>query len=354
MYTVLATLTAMAIATTGAAAPTRVAFHPLDSRDASGEALQQLNAAVWTELRRIPAIELVSEKELVAALPAPCSQEIACLLRFGREVGAREVLFGGVKSLPDSFVLTLRLLDVATGEERDSATESVNRDVEEMVRAVRAQVLRLKAPERFAGQLTTSVPGAELVIDGKSVGPGPVALKPATYSVRLRSGKRDAEEWIEIRFDQRAVVSFESEGTKLAIHYEPADAVTGVLELGSGPEQPSPPRLEQGWPRWPGWAGLGAGGLLLAAGVVQHVRASLISSDIEALRGPTGNFKDPASASEVHALTRSLGRTNTSAWILTGAGLALGAAGGVWLLAAPTASADTPLAGATVAVAGTF
>ena len=320
-----------------------LALCPLVSRGVAPEAMQQLDAALRIELSRAGVASVGSGQPCRDAARRPCGIDPVCLRDFARSAGASEVLFGEVHAHPDSFAVTLRLLDVASGEETAS-TASVNRDVEEMVWATRAQVTRLKAPEKYAGRLEFEVPAAaELFVAGRRLEEErALILPPGSYAVRVAHSGRELESWVEVRFEQSAKVRTAQGGSALEVGYAPwaVEKRAEPVAFVPGP-QPEPALAgsskvdERQTVRWPAWAALGAGAALLAAGIVQQVRADSFRGDIEALRGPSGNF--PAgSAEQVRGLEQSASTAQLSGWLLVGTGLAAGLGGGAYLILLPS------------------
>ncbi|HCF59697.1 MAG TPA: hypothetical protein DFS52_17095 [Myxococcales bacterium] len=325
------------------AAPERLAIYPLTSHGAPPEVMQQLGAALRIELARAGVAQVVTEEEGRSALKQPCGLNKACLSRFGRAAGATEVLFGEVHAHPDSFAVTLRLLDVTSGSETRSATASINRDVEEMVWATRAQVCQLKAPERYAGRIRFEVPsGAQLFVDGHERTERGAALRPGSYAVRIVDSGREIETWVEVKFEQTATVRLRRGESAPETRYEPWSDEDSVELRRLAPELRDSMSVgaelvekdESTAPRWPAYTALGVGIVLIAAGVALQVRANSLRNEIETMRGPSGNVL-LGKGSEVRSLQTSMSTARVTGWSLLGAGLAAGLGGGAYLLLVP-------------------
>ncbi len=398
MHTSLALAVTLA---TAAAAPARLALLPLQPKNVSPEVMQQLDAAIRIELGRVRGVELVEAAEVQKYAGAGC-HERGCLEAVARATRATEVLYGDARGLPDSFAVTLNLLDLASGKQK-SAAASVNRDIEEMVWATRAQVSQLKAPQRFAGRLVLVVPaGAEARVSGKAVDSTPLVVQPGTYGVRIKTAQKEIESWVEVRFEQTAMVSAGAERGLLVTYspWAPPEKVQFAQvgpprELANLPEEslalvplmthkpeaplsmpvesaptkepekkeavpamalppPPPPPVAApaqakvgGWPRWPGYAGLVAGVGLAVGGILEERQASAKFGQIEAMRQPDGFL--PADRTVEAKALRDAGNAARSiggALLATGGVLLIG--GGAYLLLAPAPG------GATAAVQGNF
>lgn len=339
------------VGSTAAAAPTRVALLPLSSQGVSAEALQQIDAALRIELSRIENVELVSPRAGIAQ-EGPCA-DASCLSGHGKALGAHEILHGEVRGLPDSFAVTLRLFDVAGGKEKGAATESVNRDVEEMVWATRAQVVRLKAPERYAGRLVlVSPPGGQSEVDGAAAGGEPLVLAPGSHAVKLSDpGKKLIEGWVDVRFAHTATARA-AEG-RLEVEYSawvpppkvdfavaprPQAVPSGAVEKGKGER-----REERAL--WPAFAAFGAGGALLIGGMVQQIRAGAMEREIEGLRKPDTTFPESERA-RILSLLDQAASARRMGWVFLGVGAAVAVGGGVYVVVTGV--------GGQVSVAGSF
>jgi hypothetical protein len=341
------------LGSTAFAAPTRIALLPLSSQGVSAEALQQIDAALRIELSRIENVDLVSPRPGIAQ-EGPCA-DAACLSGYGKAAGAHEVLHGEVRGLPDSFAVTLRLFDVAGGKEKGTATESVNRDVEEMVWATRAQVVRLKAPERYAGRLVlVSPPDEQSEVDGAAAGGAPLVLAPGSHAVKLSDpGKKVIEGWVDVRFahtatarvaDGRIEVEYSAwvppPKVDFAIAPKPLAVPSSAVEKGKGKVERREERA-----LWPAYAAFGAGGALVIGGMVQQIRAGAMEREIEGLRKPDTTFPESERARILSLLDQAAAARRVG-WVFLGVGAALAVGGGVYLYVTGT--------GGQVSVAGSF
>jgi hypothetical protein len=336
-----------------AGGPQTVALHPLAARGATPEAMQQLDAAIRIELARVGTVAPAAGGRSPGCNDAG-DAALACLVAFGRSLNVQQVLHGEVRAHPDSYAVNLRLLDVASGREIETATASVNRDVEEMVWATRAQVRRLTAPAQYAGRLELRLPlGTHPRLADRQVAPdAALVLEPGLYGLELTHDGQSVESWVEVRFEQSVTVSM-NEAKELVVGYSPWTAVPeGKLDL----MPPVPPRNDRplvasgaaedpavGWPRWPGYVLVAIGGAALVGGVVQQVRAVQLRRELVAMGTDVGIR--PEDQQEYRVAREELAGTKTIGWVLLGTGAALTLGGGAYLLVAPSPSAGVRLGG---------
>jgi TolB-like protein len=336
------------------ASASSIAVHPFTTHGTAPEAVQQLDAAVRIELSRL-GLRVVPDEQVRQSLGSPCADQPRCAARLGRAVGADEVLLGEVRELPDSFAVTLRLVDVAAGTQSAQVSASINRDVEDMVRATRAQVVRLKAPERHVGRLVVVTPaGWAARLDGQALRKHDLVLRPGTYEVELTRTGQEVADWLEVRFEQTTSVSLAASHQALAVTYSPwpQPIALPLPRPAPGPGSPTTPSLEPAgapWPKWPGYVAAGLGAALVAGGVGLHLGAGSLGRDLEALRGPGGAYPRERHA-ELRAGLDRRDALRSGGRLLIATGIATAAGGATYLLVLPAPEG----AGASIAMAGAF
>lgn len=356
MRGLLATLFVLALHGS-ALAETRLALHPLQSEGTSAEAMQQLDAALRIELARIRGLEVV---EPTRDAPRDCKGETACLQRLGRIVGAQEVLYGEVRGMPDSYSVTLRLLEVSTGKELGRSAGSTNRDVEEMVWAIRGQLARLKAPERFAGRLLVDCPEKTTVtVNGTKVVPRhELTLKAGLHELSLDLKGKPLQSWVEVRFEQVATATLRGDPPHLEVAYAPWSTPERVeFSAVAAPRKAvpddaialtplAPIPADPGFPKWPGFVALGAGVALAAGGVFELVQARSLKDEI--LEMQVNGAVPPESHARAVDKMKAMDQAQTIGFSLVGVGAAALLGGSLYLFLAPGPQ------GGQVAVAGRF
>lgn len=368
---------ALVVALHGAAfgASPKLAIYPLKSVGTSAEAMQQLEAALRFELKRAQDLEIVE-----GPVAREC-QDAACFAAYGYSLQAKEVLFGEVRAMPDSYSVTMRLFDVASAKEIAHTAGSYNRDLEEMVWATRAQVAKLKAPQRYAGQLVVATPaGGTATVNGSAVKPGEsLVLRAGLHEVRIERGGKAAQSWVEVRFEHVAKVKLAGEPAKVVTTYEPwappekvvyapipAPKNPPVIEeplaplVAEGPTTSAPaeataPKAEPkptvaakgGLPMWPGVVALVAGAALAGGGVFELVEAGRFERELKTLRPASGYIPEPM-VPEAVAKRNAMNNATTAGAALLGVGGAVALTGGALLIVCATQNS------AQVTVAGNF
>ncbi|HEY3449287.1 MAG TPA: hypothetical protein VGK67_23225 [Myxococcales bacterium] len=363
----------LVVALHGAAfgAQPKLALYPLKAVGTSAEAMQQLEAALRIELKRAQDLEIV---EGPLADPLKGCQSVACLVAYGRSLQAQEVISGEVRAMPDSYSVTMRLFDVGSGKEIAHTAGSYNRDIEEMVWATRAQVAKLKAPQRYAGQLVVEAPaGSVASVNGSPVKPGDnLVLKAGLHEVRVERGGKATQSWVEVRFEHvsRAKVA----GEKIDVTYE-AWAPPEKVEYAQIAAPQNPPLIEEplapliaeeptampvrkeepkpavaaggGMPMWPGIVALVAGVAAAGVGAYELVEAGRFERELSAMRVPP-NYVPEANVPDAVSKRNAMNTATTIGALLVGAGAVVTIAGGTLIIVSATQGS------AQVAVAGSF
>lgn len=183
------------------------------------ELVVRLEALFRAELERLEGAALPSRKEVDKVLSGDaslrgCTGEPACLAAIGKKLGVKTVVYGTVAGLGDSYVVNLKLVDVATASEIRRVEEPLSGAPDELIEAVRVAAYRLYAPDRLKGSVAilADVPGAEVFLDGKKVGktplPAPVAnLDVGKHNLRIvAKGYTDFIGEIDVRFQKTTQV----------------------------------------------------------------------------------------------------------------------------------------------------
>jgi hypothetical protein len=214
-------------------------------------------------------------------------------------------------------------------------------------------------------EIKVSVDGAEVVVDGKSVGHAPfkeeVFVEPGARTVEAKlAGYEPAKKDVQLSKGGAAQVSLVLVAAKPTSPAPGRAAEPSLSDPGKGSEQNPPPAGAGGPNRTVLIAGGAAAGAALVAGVVFTIVANGKASAAEALKkpieeqyGPTAcATSPPASGCEALHQAREPQYTfsNLALWSFVGAGV-LGAGTAVYALVAPrgapkTAVRITPVAGA--------
>ena len=187
----------------------------IDALGIDQEIVDRLEALFRVELERLSSQPLPSRRAVVRSLRRSrrlrgCEGDTRCLAAIGKHLGVDLVVSGNVGALGDSYVINLKAVDSATGEElRRVDSEPLRGNPDELIEAVRVAAYRLVAPERLRGSLAVlaNIGRAKVRVDGELVGVTPLppiddlALGEHTLSVSL-DGFEEFRETVHIRFQK--------------------------------------------------------------------------------------------------------------------------------------------------------
>ncbi len=116
-----------------------------------------------------------------------CEDRVACLAEASGAFGADRVIYGVVTNLGDHYSMSLKLLDTRLRRVIGRETAQLSGARDQLLQQIEILLFKLVAPERLLGELALDIDlaGAEVLVDGESVGTTP--LSPAT--VKLGEGK---------------------------------------------------------------------------------------------------------------------------------------------------------------------
>ncbi|MDF1566284.1 MAG: PEGA domain-containing protein [Deltaproteobacteria bacterium] len=323
------------------AASARVAVHPLKSLGLDLETLGRLEEVLRGEMERVPGIELVEiPATRAAADEIGCDGKPACLGPFATKLGAAVAVYGVVAALGESYNITLKAVD-GGGQDRGRVQKTIGGEETVLIDGIRGAAYQLLRPDLYVGKLELQVPvaGADVQIDGRSVGvtplDGPIhGLSPGKHALKIVSkGFSDFDKFVEVRFQRTSVVSVDLEGSSVSgvIYREepppPLVAVTPTPETPpaavTDPSAPPPPRSHV--LRWAG-VGVGGAGLLAAGGAVVFVaRANKTSGEFTQRWEDEGRGPDATLDGADWQSYQSDRKTANALYLTAGIGLAAGA-----------------------------
>jgi len=254
MTMLLPLLLALASANPQAPAARSLAIYPLQPLGTEQQVVDQLEALLYGEVAKLPGIRLQTRAETAltiqqtAGAAQPCSDD-ACLAKFGVACNVDKLVFGTVASLGQSYVLDLKLIDVRSGllERRQSTPLSGEQAV--LIDGIRAATTQLIAPELYVGAIDIKLakPGAEVFLDGVSVGQTPLATQdrvtPGKHALKIvLQGYRDFDRFVEVRLGRTTVVNVALSGTAIDATIEAqevAQPTAPVLVVTEPAKQPS-------------------------------------------------------------------------------------------------------------------
>ncbi|MFH1811487.1 MAG: PEGA domain-containing protein [Pseudomonadota bacterium] len=237
-----------------AAAPKRVeqrsvAIHPLQPLGTEPQIARRLEDLLHAQVTTIPGVKLLSQDAMNAFLlaqPTPCDGGTACLVKLGEACGVQKLVYGTVASLGDSYVLDLKLIDVATRKEANRQSVSLSGEQAVLIDGIRAAAVQLIAKELYVGSITLRLdkPGAQVFVDGKLVGSTPLPpipdLEPGKHALKIvMPGYTDFDQFVDVRFERTTLVNISLKGTSI-------DATVEAIEVPAEGSAPAPVLVEAG------------------------------------------------------------------------------------------------------------
>lgn len=262
-----------------AARPT-VAVARLEPLGLEAERAARLEALFRIEVERLvgaPLPTLVQvDRELAADVRLRgCTAAVGCLADLGARLGVTQMVGGNVGELGTSYVIDVKLVDVATQAELRRVSTPLAGTPDDLIEAVRVAAHQLLAPETVRGELQVlaDLPGATVRIDGRAVGTTPLARPVAGLTLGAheviveKPGSRVVKTQVDVRFQKTTQV------------------VVGLIELVPTPVRSTARPEDQGTPAWR-WVALGAAGVVLGVAIGLAFRSS--SDSVSCAEDPDG------------------------------------------------------------------
>jgi hypothetical protein len=193
----------------------RIAVWRIDALGIQAELVARLETLFRMELDRLATRPLPTrlqiDKAIGAGALAACSGDDRCLADIGKKVGVDVMVAGSVAALGDSYILNIKAVDVQSAKQiRRIATDPLRGSPDELIEAIRVAAYRLLAPEQLHGAVVvlTDLVGADVELDGKSVGKTPLTaplakLPIGTHTLRVVApGYVPFEDKVEVRFQK--------------------------------------------------------------------------------------------------------------------------------------------------------
>jgi hypothetical protein len=256
--------------------PQRVAIWRIDPLGGlSPEIVARLENLLTAEMGRlvpeiIPSVkaQLVQQRSRVLR---SCEGDDACLAALGRLLKVNVIVAGTLASLDQHYVVTLKMVDAATGRSLRRISEPLAGEAEQLIETVRVAAYRLLAPAQLKGdlQVLVSIPGAAIFLDGRRVGASPLRapigrLEVSQHTLRItHPDYLDFVRKVAVRFQKTTLVKVNMQRPRLA-SAEPRRAVIPV-----GPPVVRPARTPW-YAKWWFWTivGVVAAGAGVATGML--------------------------------------------------------------------------------------
>jgi hypothetical protein len=230
----------------------KIAVWRFDALGIEDEIVKRLETLFRMELSRLDKVPQPSQRDIertVTAAEQNCTGEEKCLTAIGKRLGVEYMVTGTVGSLGDNYVLYIKVVEVSTGKSQKIQSDPLRGAPDELIEGVRVAAYRLLAPQQLHGslQIQTDLVGADVELDGKSIGKTPLpntgvipklALGKHTLKVAAK-GYDPFNSDVEVHFQKvspvvvRLLQSGEARGTGKTIHRERAPLYTKPWFIGA-------------------------------------------------------------------------------------------------------------------------
>jgi len=192
----------------------KIAVWRFDALGIDAEIVQRLETLFRLELDRLDRVPLPSRREIESKMTAAeqnCGGEEKCLTAIGKRLGVDYVVTGTVGSLGDNYVLNIKAVEVATGKSQKIQSPPLKGTPDELIEGVRVAAYSLLAPDQLHGslQVQSDLVGANVTLDGKSVGRTPLANQGVIAKLALGKHKLHVEAKDYAPFDDDVDVHFQ-------------------------------------------------------------------------------------------------------------------------------------------------
>lgn len=158
----------------------KLAVWRFDALGIDPELVARLETLFRMEIDRLDKHPMPSRRDIDRTITGDareCTGEDRCLAAIGKKLGVDMIVTGTVGQLGDNYVLTIKAVDVATAKSLHKIqSDPLRGQPDELIEGVRVAAYRLLAPGQLHGaiQIQTDVVGAEVQLDGRSLGKTPL------------------------------------------------------------------------------------------------------------------------------------------------------------------------------------
>jgi len=193
----------------------KIAVWRFDALGIDAELVARLETLFRMELDRLDRQPLPSRRDIerkVTSEEQNCTGEEKCLSAIGKRLGVDLVVTGTVGSLGDNYVLTIKVVEVATAKSQHIQSDPLKGTPDDLIEGVRVAAYKLLAPDQIHGaiQVQGDLIGATVSLDGKALGKTPLAnngvvgkLALGTHKLRVEASGYDVfDKDVEIHFQK--------------------------------------------------------------------------------------------------------------------------------------------------------
>jgi hypothetical protein len=158
----------------------KLAVWRFDALGIDPELVARLETLFRKELDRLDKQPMPSRRDIDRAITGDardCTGEDRCLAAIGKRLGVEVIVAGTVGQLGDTYVLTIKAVDVATARAlKNIQSDPLRGQPDELIEGVRVAAYRLLAPDQLHGaiQIQTDLVGADVQLDGTPTGTTPL------------------------------------------------------------------------------------------------------------------------------------------------------------------------------------
>jgi hypothetical protein len=194
---------------------TKIAVWRFDALGIDPEIVQRLETLFRMELDRLDRQPMPSPRAIERATTEKereCTGEEKCLALIGKRLGVDLVVTGTVGSLGDNYVLTIKAVEVATAKSQKIQSDPLRGSPDDLIEGVRVAAYKLLAPAQLHGavQIQSDLVGAEVTLDGTTVGKTPLAnqgvirkLTLGKHKLRVQAPRYEPiEQDVEVHFQK--------------------------------------------------------------------------------------------------------------------------------------------------------
>ena len=194
----------------------KIAVWRFDALGIEPELVQRLETLFRMELDRLAKKPGPTRRDIdrvVTADQQNCTGEEKCLGAIGKKLGVDVVVTGTVGAMGPNYVLNIKAVDTKSSTAiRKIESDPLRGSPDDLIEGVRVAAYKLLAPDQLHGsiQVQSDLVGANVELDGKSIGKTPLANlgvigKQPLGKHKLRveaSGYSPFEEEVEVRFQK--------------------------------------------------------------------------------------------------------------------------------------------------------
>ncbi len=262
----------------------KIAVWRFDALGIEAELVARLETLFRMELDRLAKQPMPSRRDIDRVITADqreCTGEEKCLAAIGKKLGVDVVVTGTVGSMADSYVLNIKAVESSSGKQiQRIQSDPLRGSPDDLIEGVRVAAYRLLAPEQLHGsiQIQSDLVGAEVQLDGKTIGKTPLPRLGVISKQPLGKHKLRVQAAGYAPFDDEVVIHFQKV-SQVVVRLLPSTEVIGTGKISRVEKKPFYTRT---------WFIVGVGIAAIALGAV--IGNSVGS--VKCIDGMTGNEID--------------------------------------------------------------